>query len=123
KLSRAEQKNRTMKKKLTLIVSSLVIAGTMAVTLPSVFAQTPPPAEQKHSERHPKIRMAIRALEEAKKEMQAANHDFGGHRVAALEECDKAIVQLKDALQCPCPLPAGGTRRQSRAIRIFRSVA
>jgi hypothetical protein len=31
--------------------------------------------------------------------MERADHDFGGHRKEALEECDKAIGQLKLALQ------------------------
>jgi hypothetical protein len=39
------------------------------------------------------------ALERAKAEMQAANHDFGGHREEALTACDAAISQLKQALQ------------------------
>ncbi len=91
-----------MKKKLTIIVSTLAIAGTIAVTLPSVFAQAAPGApgaEAKHPEHHPRISIAIRALEGAKADLQAAPHDFGGHRAAAVEECDKAIAQLKEALQ------------------------
>jgi F0F1-type ATP synthase membrane subunit b/b' len=50
-------------------------------------------------ERHPKIRAAIRALEEAKQELEHAAHDFGGHRAQALAECDRAIEQLRLALQ------------------------
>jgi hypothetical protein len=51
------------------------------------------------AERHPKIRQAIRALEQAKDDLQHADHDFGGHRVEAIKECDEAIRQLKLALQ------------------------
>ena len=50
-------------------------------------------------EAHPEIRKAIAALERAKKDMQRASHDFGGHRADALAACDKAIEQLKLALQ------------------------
>ena len=50
------------------------------------------------SEHHPAIRAAIRALERARDELKAANHDFGGHRADALVECDKAIDQLRLAL-------------------------
>jgi hypothetical protein len=50
-------------------------------------------------EGHPRIRAAIRALREAKDEMQAADHDFGGHRVDAIKECDRAIEQLELALR------------------------
>jgi uncharacterized protein (DUF1810 family) len=48
-------------------------------------------------ERHPEIRRAIRALEQARDYMQHAAHDFGGHRVAAVKECDEAIRQLREA--------------------------
>jgi hypothetical protein len=50
-------------------------------------------------EPHPEIKRAIVALQRAKYAMQHAAHDFGGHRAAALVECDKAIEQLKLALQ------------------------
>lgn len=50
-------------------------------------------------ERHPEIRRAIAALERAKTDLRRANHDFGGHRAAALDACDKAIEQLRLALQ------------------------
>ncbi len=87
-----------MKKKLTIILSSLAIAGTLAVALPSVFAEAnvaPTPM----AEHHPAIRKAIDALEEAKADLKRADHDFGGHRAAALEECDRAIMQLREALK------------------------
>jgi Flp pilus assembly protein TadD len=50
-------------------------------------------------ERHPEIRKAIAALERAKYDLNHANHDFGGHRADALAATDKAIEQLKLALQ------------------------
>ena len=93
-----------MKRKISLIVAGLVVAGILSVVLPAAFAQetTPPaatPPAASHTERHPAIRHAIRALESAKKDLQAANHDFGGHRADALTACDNAIAQLKLALQ------------------------
>ena len=51
------------------------------------------------NERHPHIRTAIGELQEAKKELQTAAHDFGGHRADALRSCDEAIHQLQLALQ------------------------
>jgi hypothetical protein len=57
------------------------------------------PAARGRREAHPEIRKAIAALERAKKDMQRASHDFGGHRADALAACDKAIEQLKLALQ------------------------
>jgi len=90
-----------MKKKLTILIASLAIAGVASFTLPSVFAQTTnaTPAVPHHVEHHSAIRRAIGALEAAKTDMQHASHDFGGHRAAALAECDKAIEQLREALK------------------------
>jgi hypothetical protein len=51
------------------------------------------------AEPHPKIRAAIRALQAAKADLQAAAHDFKGHRVDAIKAIDAAIVQLNLALQ------------------------
>ena len=47
---------------------------------------------------HPRIAAAIEALKDAKVYMQAAPHDFGGHREAALRASDTAIRQLNLAL-------------------------
>jgi hypothetical protein len=50
-------------------------------------------------EQHPEIRRAIADLERAKYAMEHAAHDFGGHRVDAIQACDNAIAQLRLALQ------------------------
>ncbi len=89
-----------MKKKTTIILASLAMAGALTFALPSVLAQqTNAPAAGHRAERHPEIHRAIASLEQAKTYMQHATHDFGGHRVAALESCDNAIAQLKEALK------------------------
>ena len=48
---------------------------------------------------HPRIAKAIEALKDARAYMQAAPHDFGGHRVAAIADCEKAVKQLREALK------------------------
>ena len=50
-------------------------------------------------EPHPHIRSAIGELQEARKELQSAAHDFGGHRVDAIRAIDGAIKQLRIAQQ------------------------
>ena len=50
-------------------------------------------------EPHPEIRAAIAAPERAKTHLQHAAHDFGGHRVEAIGAIDRALEQLKLALQ------------------------
>jgi hypothetical protein len=89
-----------MRKKLMIIVSSVAVAGALMLAVPAVLSQTTvPPVPAPHSEHHPAIRRAILALNAAKFDMEHANHDFGGHRVAALAACDAAIAQLQQALQ------------------------
>ncbi len=91
-----------MKKHLTVLLTTCALVGTLSIGLTLGHAQTTsptPPAGAAQHERHPAIRRAIRSLEEAKLALERADHDFGGHRKDALEECDKAIAQLKLALQ------------------------
>ncbi len=50
-------------------------------------------------ERHPNIRRAINALRVARNDLEHADHDFGGHRVEAMQSIDRAIEQLEIALR------------------------
>jgi hypothetical protein len=47
---------------------------------------------------HPRLVAAIRELEAAIQYLEAAPHDFGGHKVAAIRDSRAAIVQLRAAL-------------------------
>ena len=89
----------------TIVRLSLATLIALTMSLPAVPQQSAPtshfvPPQQKgQHERHPHIRGAIRELQEAKRELQAAAHDFGGHREEALKACDEAIRQLQEALK------------------------
>ena len=83
-----------MKKNIALLTTMAVLSSLAIFTLGTTITQ----AAERH-EKHPKIHHAIVALEEAKRELRSAAHDFGGHREAALKDCDAAIAQLKLALQ------------------------
>ena len=50
-------------------------------------------------EPHPHIKAAVAELAEARKELQTAAHDFGGHRVEAIRAIDVAMKQLRLAQQ------------------------
>ena len=50
-------------------------------------------------ERHPNIRRAINALRTARNDLEHADHDFGGHRVEAIQAIDRAVEQLEVALR------------------------
>jgi hypothetical protein len=45
--------------------------------------------------RHPEIFAAIESLQNAKAHLEAAAHDYSGHRVDAIKSIDEAIHQLK----------------------------
>jgi hypothetical protein len=47
---------------------------------------------------HPRIATAIAALKDARAYLEAAPHDFGGHKVDAIRATDVAIRQLNLAL-------------------------
>jgi hypothetical protein len=49
--------------------------------------------------RHPEIRAAIQAIDNARNHLQHAAHDFGGHRVDAIRALDEAQHQLQVCMQ------------------------
>jgi hypothetical protein len=51
------------------------------------------------AEDQPHMRAALQALEEAKKHLQEAEHDKGGHRAKALQLTDQAIAQVKQGMR------------------------
>jgi hypothetical protein len=71
--------------------AALMVLG---VTGTARLANTTPPPE-----RHPRIHAAVRALREARAELQAAAHDFCGHRAEAVERTDAALRQLELAAE------------------------
>ena len=95
-----------MKTKIKILLSVLTVVGALCLTLNTLEAQNPPAVPgspvtgvSKGKEHHPALHRAIAELEAAKKHLEHADHDFGGHRKQALIDCEKAIAQLKLALQ------------------------
>jgi hypothetical protein len=80
-----------------LLLSTPLTRPTFGQSGPSSNSPSAPPIIQGHH--HSAIRAAISSLERAKAEMEAAAHDYGGHRVDAIAACDTAIAQLNLALQ------------------------
>ena len=54
---------------------------------------------QNEREMHPRIAKAIAELKDAVAYMNAAPHDFGGHKAEAIRASNEAITQLNLALQ------------------------
>jgi hypothetical protein len=77
---------------MVLVLAGLLLGGLGWWTFDSVQGKEP-------AERHPHIRHALHKLREARKELRMSAHDFGGHRVAAIKDVDRAIHQLEKALK------------------------
>lgn len=72
-------------------ISGIVLGGVLSVGLFSLAAQN-------ERAMHPRIAAAITALRDARAYLDAAPHDFGGHKAAAIRATDDAIRQLNLAL-------------------------
>ena len=79
-----------MKLRILMSCAALIIALPLAVN-----------AETYKEERgqHPRIAKAVHALKEAIDELKEAPHDFGGHKAAAIEDSEKALASLREALK------------------------
>jgi hypothetical protein len=73
--------------------ANVLTSGTSAATpAPRATAAEPAPGP------HPEIRDAIRLLRDAQDHLRHGAHDFGGHRVKAMEHIDQALTELNEAL-------------------------
>ena len=95
-----------MKKVLmSLLFGAFILAGTC-------FAQAPSPAEAPagpaaapvavkpvHHERHAEVHKAMRKLRGAKQDLEKAAQEYGGHKAKAIEAIDKALEELRAALE------------------------
>jgi hypothetical protein len=98
------QEERSMKNK--LVYAFAIVALVFALSFPVVAPAAPPapkaqptPAAAAAAERHHHIHDAIDALRAARADLMAADHDFGGHRVEAVQAIDASIHQLEVCLQ------------------------
>jgi hypothetical protein len=88
-----------------------LVAGTALVTLAmggAAFAQEASPSmpvgkpgmhHRMRGERHPEMHRAMMALQNAKRALQHAAHDYAGHRVNAIKHIDEALEEIRLGLQ------------------------
>jgi hypothetical protein len=79
-----------------MLMSLALVVGLVVSSLPAT-ARAETTAEERAA--HPRIAQAIDDLEAAVQYMEAAPHDFGGHRVAAIQASKNALSQLHQALK------------------------
>lgn len=89
--------------KKTLCAMLTVGAMTFAMCLPTTAQDATTPKLKRvqmgeHKEGHPEIHAAMDHLREAKNNLEHANHDFGGHRVKAIEHVNQALAECEQAL-------------------------
>jgi hypothetical protein len=83
---------------LTLTLAFPVAAAgpkTPAAPVPVAAAEPAPPAAAAMPERHPHIDEALESMRAAKHHLEAAEHDFDGHRAKSLEHLDRAIHEAE----------------------------
>jgi hypothetical protein len=69
----------------------LLAVGTVAT---SRTANPAPPPE------YPRLHAAYDALREARGELERSRHDFCGHRREAMEDTERAMNQIRRAMEC-----------------------
>ncbi len=77
--------------KRALLISALTVLPCLGTT---TFAEGP----REERREHPRIAKAVEELEDAIAYLEAAPHDFGGHKAAAVEASRRAVEQLRLAL-------------------------
>ena len=95
-----------MNKKITILISSLVIGGSLLVTVPMLQAQQEPgtaPAAPANPPAPPNpariLNAALRDLEQARLKLARVHDDLAGHKAAALKACEEAIKEVKEGMK------------------------
>ena len=78
------------------IVSMGALMLLFAFTFPLIHGALAKPAVPPAGE-HPEMQAALQSLQDAKKHLEKAGHDFGGHRQAALNHVNEAIEEMHAA--------------------------
>jgi hypothetical protein len=98
-----DQEERTVKNWLIygFAIAALVLALSFPISAPAAppAAKPQPAPAAAAAEPHHHIHEAIDALRAARNDLNAASHDFGGHRADAVRAIDESIHQLQICLQ------------------------
>lgn len=66
------------------------------------------------AEQHPHIRVTLRDLQHAERQLQQAAHDYGGHRIKAMELIRQAQAELREGLTYDRQHEEGGKKQPSK---------
>ena len=92
---------RWLRARATWVMSSLLLAGLVLMSLPTSAEASLRRARKREPQRvsNAQLHEALHVLQVTKKTLEGADHDYGGHRVAAVRDIGAAIQQLKTALK------------------------
>ena len=77
----------------------VLAAGTLSPVVLAQNRKTKTTRPTARSLNYPKIRAAISSLEAARAELQRTDGDFGGHKKDTIDSIDKALKEMRLALQ------------------------
>jgi hypothetical protein len=88
----------------TMAAGGALIVAVWAPAVGGQQSQGQPQAPQgaqmpRRGERHPHVRAAMHALMNAERQLAQAAHDYGGHRVKAMELIKQAQEELRAGLE------------------------
>lgn len=86
---------------LLTLAFSAAVTGPKALAAPAVAAVPAPAANAALPAPHPHIHEALEMMRNAKHELETAEHDFHGHRVASIKHLDAAIHEAEICEQEP----------------------
>jgi hypothetical protein len=87
---------KVLKCVLASVALSSVLAMPVFATESAIQAREGMQQEREH---HPRLVAALKEMRDAKKELEEATSNFGGHKGAAIHALDDAIKQLQLALE------------------------
>jgi hypothetical protein len=71
-------------------------------------------AAEPQAESNAQLAVAIGTLESVKRTLEAADHDYGGHRAAAVHDCSAAEKQLREALNAVTSATGKGAQKRPK---------
>lgn len=80
---------------------SAAAAGSKAAPSAPVAAAVPAPVAAPAPPPHPHIEEGLEAMRSAKHHLEAAAHDYDGHRMKAIEHLDRAIHEAEICMSMP----------------------
>ena len=96
-------------KRATAVFSAAILSLVLSISSAAFAASAPEPAPK--PENQPEMNSALEHLREAKRALESASHDKGGHRVKALSLVDQAIAQVEQGIQYDNTHPSPGEKK------------